>query len=315
MGVYKDKSRGDWFVSYRYVDSFGNHKRKYKRGFRTRAEAQRWERDDRLKEEFSTDMTLERFYELYEADLKNRVKENTWNTKEHIVRTKIFPYLGNVPISQITTRTVRHWQNEILKLKDKRGQPYKPSYLATIHNQLSCILNHAVRFYGLTTNPARMAGNMGTKENTEMLFWTQEEYKRFSREVMDKPKAFYGFELLYWCGIRVGELLALTPSDFDFQKGIVRITKSYQRLNGRDVITDPKTPKSKRNIVMPSFLAEEIEDFINMHYYIGPNDRLFDNTKRFYEHEIVRGANAAGVKVIRVHDLRHSHVSLSQGYF
>ena len=73
MGVYKDKSRGDWFVSYRYVDSFGNHKRKYKRGFRTRAEAQRWERDDRLKEEFSTDMTLERFYELYEADLKNRV--------------------------------------------------------------------------------------------------------------------------------------------------------------------------------------------------------------------------------------------------
>lgn len=80
----------------------------------------------------------------------------------------------------------KYWQNEILKLKDKRGQPYKPSYLATIHNQLSCILNHAVRFYGLTTNPARMAGNMGTKENTEMLFWTQEEYKRFSREVMDR---------------------------------------------------------------------------------------------------------------------------------
>ena len=106
------------------------------------------------------------------------------------------------------------------------------------------------------------------------------------------------------------ELLALTPSDFDFEKGIVSITKSYQRIKGRDLITDPKTPKSNRNIVMPAFLCEEIEDFINMHYYIGPNDRLFDNTKRFYEHEIARGAEIAGVKKIRVHDLRHSHVSL-----
>lgn len=310
MGVYKDKSRGNWYVSYRYVDSFGNRKRKFHRGFRTRAEAQAWERDDRLKEEFSTDMTLEKFFELYEKDVRHRIKENTWYTKEYIVKTKILPHLGNIPLAQITPRAIRHWQNVIMQEMDKNGNEHKSSYLSTIHTQLSCILNHAVRFYGLKNNPARLAGGMGTKENCEMLFWTQEEYKLFSRAVMDKPKSYYGFQLLYWCGLRLGELLALTPSDFDLEKGMVSITKSYQRIKGKDLITDPKTPKSNRNIVMPSFLCEEIEDFINMHYYIGPNDRLFDNTKSFYEHEIARGSKLAGVKKIRVHDLRHSYVSL-----
>ena len=55
---------------------------------------------------------------------------------------------------------------------------------------------------------------------------------------MDKPLSFYAFEMLYWCGIREGELLALTPADFNFDRKVVSITKSYQRIDGRDVITD-----------------------------------------------------------------------------
>ena len=51
-----------------------------------------------------------------------------------------------------------------------------------------------------------------------MLFWTKEEYKRFSEAVMDKPQSFYAFEMLYWTGARLGEVLALTAEDFDFVK-------------------------------------------------------------------------------------------------
>ena len=69
-----------------------------------------------------------------------------------------------------------------------------------------------------------------------MLFWTQEEYKKFSEEMMDKPVSFYAFEMLYWCGIREGELLALTPADFDFDRETVTISKSYQRIGGRDIM-------------------------------------------------------------------------------
>lgn len=86
---------------------------------------------------------------------------------------------------------------------------------------------------------------------------------------MDKPISFYAFEMLYWCGLREGELLALTPADLDFQKGTVRVNKSYQRIGKRDVITDPKTPKSNRTIKMPQFLAEEMQEYLNQLYGIG----------------------------------------------
>ena len=94
-----------------------------------------------------------------------------------------------------------------------------------------------------------------------MLFWTQEEYQKFSEAMMDKPVSFYAFEMLYWCGMRVGELLALTPMDFDFEKSTVSISKSYQRLDGRDIITDPKTAKSNRVIKMPDFLCEDMIEY------------------------------------------------------
>ena len=106
------------------------------------------------------------------------------------------------------------------------------------------------------------------------------------------------------------ELLALTSQDIDFDNKVIRITKSYQRLEGKDVITDPKTPKSKRNVSMPDFLCEELKDYIGRLYGILPTDRIFHLTKSFLHHEMTRGAKKAGVKRIRIHDLRHSHVSL-----
>jgi len=127
---------------------------------------------------------------------------------------------------------------------------------------------------------------------------------------MDKPLSFYAFETLYWCGIREGELLALTSEDFDFEKGTVTINKSYQRIKGRDVVTEPKTPKSNRVIQMPAFLGEEIQEHIKTLYGIKPTDRIFPVTKSYLYREMVRGAKAAGVKKIRIHDLRHSHISL-----
>ena len=137
-----------------------------------------------------------------------------------------------------------------------------------------------------------------------------EEYLKFAEVMMDKPQSYYAFEVLYWCGIREGELLALTPADFDLDKGLLSITKSYQRLKGRDVITDPKTPKSVRVIQMPQFLTDEIRDYLKSLYKVQPDQRIFEVTKSYLHHEMDRGAKEAGVKRIRIHDLRHSHVSL-----
>ena len=255
-------------------------------------------------------MTFEAFVELYTKDKKPRLKENTWLTKDNIIQQKILPYFGKRKISEITTKDVIAWQNEMLAYRDEKRKPYSQTYLKTLHNQLSAIFNHAVRYYDLRSNPAAKAGNMGVEERKEMLFWTKAEYQRFADAMMDKPVSYYAFEMLYWCGIREGELLALTPADFDFEASTVRINKSYQRLHGEDVITTPKTPKSNRTIKMPDFLRDEMKDYIGMLYGVRKKDRIFTVTKSYLHHEMDRGAKEAGVKRIRIHDLRHSHISL-----
>lgn len=308
MAVYKDKDK--WRVIYRFTDWKGERKQTQKRGFATKREALMWEREVMLKQEAKLDMTFSSFFEIYEADKKKRVKQNTWESKSHVIRTKILPYFGQRKMGEIEPKDVIAWQNELLSYKGENGEVYSPTYLKTIHSQLSAIFNHAVRFYHLPSNPAQRAGTMGSEEHKEMLFWTKEEYLKFADVMMDKPVSYYAFELLYWCGIRMGELLALTPTDFDFEKSTLTINKSYQRLKGKDIITSPKTVKSNRVVKMPKFLCEEIQEYIGMLYKIGKKERLFHVTKSYLHHEMDRGAKASGVKRIRIHDLRHSHISL-----
>ena len=255
-------------------------------------------------------MTFESFAALYEKDVKPKLKLNTWLTKESIIQKKILPYFKNRKLSEIKATDIIDWQNEIRKLTDSKGKPYSTTYLKTVHNQLSAIFNHAVKYYGLQVNPAQRAGNMGSEERREMLFWTKEEYLKFADAMMDKPMSFYAFEMLYWCGIREGELLALTPDDFDFRNRTVTINKSYQRLKGQDVITTPKTKKSNRTIQMPQFLCDEMQEYISKLYGAEHDSRIFPISKHYLTHEMVRGCKETGVKKIRIHDLRHSHVSL-----
>lgn len=104
--------------------------------------------------------------------------------------------------------------------------------------------------------------------------------------------------------------MALTPEDFDFDKGTVMINKSYQRLNGRDIITDPKMPKSNRVVQIPDFLVDEMKDYMQRLYKIGLKDHIFEITKSYLHREMDRGSVAAGVKRNRIHDLRHSHSAI-----
>ena len=310
MPVYKEEKTNTWRVIYRYTDWKGERKQTSKRGFATKREALAWEREQLNKVTADVDMTFASFIDRYTEDMKSRLKENTWSTKEHIIRTKLTPYFGKLRLSSITPQQIITWQNELLNYRDAQGQPYSPVYLRTIHNQLSAIFNHAVRYYKLRENPCQKAGTMGKKKAREMLFWTKEEYLLFAKVIRDKPMAYHAFQMLYWCGIREGELLALTPADFDFTRETVTISKSYQRLNGKDIITEPKTEKSNRTITLPDFLTAEMQGYIGSLYGIQPDDRIFPFTGSFLHHEMERGCRLSGVKKIRVHDLRHSAISL-----
>lgn len=204
----------------------------------------------------------------------------------------------------IKAADIRKWQNQLMK------EGYAPTYLKTINNQLSAIFNYAVKYYDLPKNPCVQAGSMGKSQAESMKFWTQEEFGLFIECIKDKPISYMAFKTLFWTGIRIGELLALTLGDFSAEDKTLRINKSYQRINGKDVVTEPKTEKSKRVITLPDFLVEEMKDYISRLYGMMEIDRLFMVTKSYLEHEMIRGAELSGVKKIRLHDLRHSHASL-----
>lgn len=309
MAVSKESS-GKWEVQCWYRDWRGDRHKKHKRGFNTKAEAVKWEREFLLKAEGSASMLFSDFVNLYENDKKPQIKLNTWLTKKHMIETKLMPFFGTKKMNEIDASLVLRWQNWLrTECRTPSGKRLSATYIRTINNQLSALINHACIYYGLEQNPLRQAGKIGKPHAEEMQFWVKDEYLRFSTAVMDKPISWLAFEVLYWTGVREGELLALTPSDFDFTKMLLRINKSYQRLNKEDVVTVPKTPRSNRIIAIPSFLADEVRDYLDL-YPVDATERIFTVTKSFLYHEMDRGCKTSGVKRIRVHDLRHSHVSL-----
>ena len=304
MKAEKDKKTGKWLIQYRYTDWQGKRRKSTKRGFATKREAEEWLRNFLITQKADFDMKFEDFWKMYCADMETRLREHTMRTKKYIVELKILPYFGNKRVNDITAADIRQWQNELIKMG------YSPTYLKTINNQLSAIFNYAVRYYDLKSNPCAKAGSMGKSKAEEMDFWTGEEFRKFIDSVMNKRLSYMAFMTLYWTGMRLGELLALNPNDVDLEKRTISITKSYQRFGKKDVITPPKTPKSKRVITIPEFLAADIKDYMDSLYELQENDRLFPITKYYLEHEMQRGIKESGVKRIRVHDLRHSHASM-----
>lgn len=159
-------------------------------------------------------------------------------------------------------------------------------------------------------SPCKKAGSIGKSRAEEMDFWTKEEYLQFLEGVRDKPVSYMAFQLLYWTGARIGELMALSYNDINWEQKTISINKSYQRIQGRDVITTPKTPKSNRVITLQDFLVEDLKEYTSKLYGIMPDARRFQFTKSYLTSEMLQGVKNTGVEKIRLHDLRHSHASL-----
>ena len=122
MAVYKEEKTNTWRVIYRYTDWTGERKQSQKRGFKTKREALAWEREQLNKTTADLDITFASFVEQYTADMKTRIKENTWATKDHIIRTKLLPYFGKLKMCNITAQQIITWQNEMLDHKDENGK-------------------------------------------------------------------------------------------------------------------------------------------------------------------------------------------------
>lgn len=306
MPAYKDEKTGKWFAKFYYTNWQGIKKQKWKRGFATKKEALGFERDFLEKQSANPDMTFQNLYEIYMEDMAARLKQSTLLTKKAVLQTHILPFFGSKPINEIKASDVRRWQAKLMSSPNN----YSQTYLKKINTELNSIINYAKRFYDLNTNPCGKAGTIGKAKAEEMDYWTYDEYIAFREGVKDKSLSYICFEVLYWTGMREGELLALSPADIDLDNKTISINRTYQRIEGKDVFTSPKTRKSKRKIPIPDFLCQELSDYIQSRYRLDADERLFPVTKSYLSHEMIRGCKNTGVKKIRIHDIRHSHASL-----
>ena len=301
MPTYKDKERGTWYASFYYTDWQGRRRLKKKRGFLRQKDAKAFEEEFLRTKARSCDMAFGSMVEIYFDDMKGRLKANTLKNKRYLVEAKILPFFKDLPLNEITPAHVRKWQSDLL------AEGLAPTYIKTINNQISAIFNYAVRYYDLQVNPARLAGGVGKKNADEMNFWTVEQFTAVHGKVRKLP-ARTGLSVLFWTGLRIGELLALTPRDLDLDAGTLSVSKSFQSIDGEEVITEPKTPKSRRVVPVPSKLADELRAYMEALYDIGPDDRLFPFTKHYFRREMLKASEEAGVERIRLHDLRHPYV-------
>ena len=306
MPAYKDEKTGKWFAKFYYTNWQGIKKQKWKRGFATKKEALGFEMDFLEKQSANPDMTFQNLYEIYMEDMAARLKQSTLLTKKAVLQTHILPFFGSKPINEIKASDVRRWQAKLMSSPNN----YSQTYLKKINTELNSIINYAKRFYDLNTNPCGKAGTIGKAKAEEMHYWTYDEYIAFREGVKDKSLSYICFEVLYWTGMREGELLALSPADIDLDNKTISINRTYQRIEGKDVFTSPKTRKSKRKIPIPDFLCQELSDYIQSRYMLDADERLFPVTKSYLSHEMIRGCKNTGVKKIRIHDIRHSHASL-----
>lgn len=256
MKAEKDKKTGKWLIQYRYTDWQGKRRKSTKRGFATKREAEEWLRNFLITQKADFDMKFADFWKMYCADMETRLREHTMRTKKYIVELKILPYFGNKRVNDITAADIRQRQNELIKMG------YSPTYLKTINNQLSAIFNYAVRYYDLKSNPCAKAGSMGKSKAEEMDFWTGEEFRRFIDSVMNKRLSYMAFMTLYWTGMRLGELRALTSADFE--TNMLFITKSYQRITSpfkgqMSCVRELKLVQKEKKYILKQLPVKEME--------------------------------------------------------
>lgn len=310
MQVIKNEKTGKYDVRYRYKDFTGKTKQSTKRGFKSENQAKQWYKSFIAGKTHNIDMLFKDYIALYLKYKKGTLRPTTYENRVYVINKWILPFFGERRLCDIDTADVLEWHNALLIQKKSNGEHYEISYLKTIHVQLAAMFNYAIKVFDLPSNPASKAGNLKDNEIREVVFWTLDEYQKFIIEVANKEEAFMGFEILYWCGLRIGELLALTKKDINFETNEIDINKTYNRIHGEDKFGPPKTPQSYRKVLMPKAVAEELKHYMGRLYNLKNNQRLFERSKKFYGHELNRGAKAAQIKEATVHSLRHSHVSL-----
>lgn len=270
-------------------------------------------------------ITVKDLFDEYIKSKKHEVRESTLDTSKRTLKKYVVDLLGNTKLDKLKPPILQKWKQEIeeknLSIKTRQN----------IYGEFRALLNYAVKIEYLPRNPLVKVGNFKStlQPKKEMLYYTSKEFKKFIEAARDcaieyessqgtyyKWNYYVFFNIAFYTGMRKGEIYALQWNDI--KDNCICITKSItQKLKGEDRVTPPKNRSSIRTIQIPKPLKKILEahkkrckliDAFSNNFYICGGIRPIRDTTT--QNELKKYAQISGVKLIRIHDFRHSHASL-----
>lgn len=323
MPVYKDKKSGMYYYSVSYKDIFGKQKRYKSKKYIKKEDAVDDEALFRIKnkEQPNNKITLGKLYLLYKNDYNKQNKESSTFDLERIFKGFILPYFENTRLNNLTIASIKKWQDEINNKKLKNGNFYSLRYKQNIHQYFSSFMNYAIKYYGINKNVVSLCGtfkeNTGIVEKTKIKYITFEQFLNFIKQADDIIYETL-FIVLYFTGIRRGELQALTWQEVDFKNKQLHIFKNLTTKTNNDIykITNTKNNKN-RKIALDDYTLKslkKLKKYYSKYENFSENWFVFGGKRFLPQTTITRYKNNyfanAKITPITLHEFRHSHASL-----
>lgn len=258
--------------------------------------------------------TMNEVYPDYLKYLELKNKMTTNKNIEYKFKNYILPFFNDISIDKINTQIYIDFQLYLKKFN------YSSSFYEQIHIMCKKFFDYLNMMYGIENIPAKVGitkkDTIYTSNQKKGTF-TKKEFKKFIKCVDDNIYHAL-FNVLFYCGLRKGEILALTIKDFKKNCLIINKTITKELYNGQRQLLKPKTKKSNRIVKLDLLTRWELKKLIkyySIHYDdFNENFFLFGGNKPIACTTLERKKNEyckkAGVKQIRIHDFRHSHATM-----
>lgn len=318
MPVYKDSETNTWYSQFYYVDWDGKRKHTTKRGFNRKRDAEEYEAKFKYSKK-RENVSLRTLIELYQDNLKKRlllktIKPTTVQHYNDMTRQYILPYFDlDQPLSKLNAEQLNEWITNIAqKNSAMTKQNLALSSVRTIKNFLAVLLNFAVKKHFLATSPMLDAEKVAEPKKEPVKVWGQNEYFTFYNSLTQEHHRVI-FNIMFFGGLRVGEVLALTPADVNPDNSIT-VRHTLAIINKQQVLQDAKTKYSVRTVSLPTSVYNQLLDYISRLYKWDPRERIFPYTVSGIESMLRRRIKELNLPKLTPHGLRHSNASILLRY-
>ena len=197
--------------------------------------------------------------------IKPSSKQRTYDQYCKIAKIHILPHLGNYKLEELTPFVLQKFVTDLTVNGNKRtGKGLSPNFVKAI---ISVVQNSLKTAHLVGYLPEYTANKIKRPKINEkkVSCFTLAEQKKIETAALDAKKDKYkGIVLCLYTGLRIGELLALSWEDIDFEKGILTVSKTCRdgNINGKHIrISDtPKTENSRRQIPLSKTILKMLKE-------------------------------------------------------